>query len=225
MKPLLFIPARGGSKTIEMKNLHILNGEPLLHYVTTLAKSLPYDYVVSTDNKTIMGWCEARGIKSFRRSPEYEDGPVINSINEYLLYIHQFNRGYECIVLLQPTSPFISKVHVELVIRALEDDSSLASAQTIIPIPHRMHTLNQRLQGFNGNVVREGSQSRKQEKSKTYAFGNVVATRVKDLHTDQGVFAYPSKGIEIDPLSAMDLDGPDDFIVAEALMKQGVIKI
>ena len=48
------IPARGGSKGIPKKNLKLINGKPLIHWVTEAALSTTLDKVyVSTDSNEI----------------------------------------------------------------------------------------------------------------------------------------------------------------------------
>ena len=60
MKILGLIPARGGSKSIPLKNIKILKGKPLIHYsIETAIKSKIFDYiVVSTDSEKIRNKCK-----------------------------------------------------------------------------------------------------------------------------------------------------------------------
>jgi hypothetical protein len=44
-------------------------------------------------------------------------------------------------------------------------------------------------------------------------FGNFIATKTKALN--QGVFADPSIGVPVSIFEAIDIDGPDDLILAE----------
>ena len=55
MRVLSIIPARGGSKGINLKNLVILNQKPLLYYtvMASLESKIINKTVVSTDNKKI----------------------------------------------------------------------------------------------------------------------------------------------------------------------------
>ena len=55
MKILAFIPARGGSKSIKLKNIFPLNGIPLIYYsILASKKSKIFDSIIcSTDNKKI----------------------------------------------------------------------------------------------------------------------------------------------------------------------------
>ncbi|MBI4002085.1 MAG: acylneuraminate cytidylyltransferase family protein, partial [Nitrospira defluvii] len=55
MHALAVIPARGGSKSIPLKNIRPLNGTPLLAFTIEAAKHSKYldRYVVSTDHPAI----------------------------------------------------------------------------------------------------------------------------------------------------------------------------
>ena len=50
------IPAKGGSKRLPNKNMHIINGKPLLEYTVRYVKEskLINDFYVTTDNKQII---------------------------------------------------------------------------------------------------------------------------------------------------------------------------
>ena len=56
MKILGFIPARGGSKTIPLKNLHKIFNKPLIQYTieSALQSKIFYKILVSSDNKKIL---------------------------------------------------------------------------------------------------------------------------------------------------------------------------
>ena len=58
MKNLALIPARGGSKSIPLKNIYPLNGYPLIYYVckTALESNQTDKVVVSTDSKKIIDY-------------------------------------------------------------------------------------------------------------------------------------------------------------------------
>ena len=65
MKILCVIPARGGSKGIEKKNIRKINNKPLIAYTieSTLSSKLFDDVIVSTDDKEIAEISESYGAK------------------------------------------------------------------------------------------------------------------------------------------------------------------
>ena len=66
MKILCVIPARGGSKGIEKKNIRKINNKPLIAYTieSTLSSKLFDDVIVSTDDKEIAEISESYGAKA-----------------------------------------------------------------------------------------------------------------------------------------------------------------
>ena len=56
MKILGFIPARGGSKTIPLKNLHKIFNKPLIQYTieSALQSKIFYKIIVSSDHNKIL---------------------------------------------------------------------------------------------------------------------------------------------------------------------------
>ena len=64
MKPLVIIPARGGSKGLPRKNIKILGGIPLIQYTIEAARTIFPDEVicVSTDDTEIKNVVENLGI-------------------------------------------------------------------------------------------------------------------------------------------------------------------
>ena len=55
MKPLVIIPARGGSKGIPHKNIKPLDGKPLIYYTIDVARQIvsDEDICVSTDDAEV----------------------------------------------------------------------------------------------------------------------------------------------------------------------------
>ena len=225
MKTLLFIPARGGSKTIEMKNLELLNGEPLLYWHIKKCKEWWPELasVVSTDNTTIFDFCESHGMAVTMRPRALEDGPVHLAVQAFL---EDHPVRYDAVVLLQPTSPFVTTAHLSGVISKL-GSGEFASAQTIHQVPHNYHSQNQRLLSDDSEVAwatpASIRQQQKQFKPKHWAFGNLVGALVPDITDD--MFPGPSAGIPINRYDSLDLDGPEDFAIAEAYLKQGLVSL
>lgn len=117
MKPLVIIPARGGSKGVPGKNIKPLAGKPLLHYTIDAARAVAADseICVSTDDSEIAACARAAGIDvPFMRPVEL----AADNAGTYPVLLHALDfyrdRGYEpdVVILLQPTSPFRTGDHV-----------------------------------------------------------------------------------------------------------------
>lgn len=118
MKVLFLIPARGGSKGLPRKNIRPLCGKPLIEYSIDVARSLApdKDICVSTDDPEIMEIVAKQFALPipFRRPAELAtDGAGANEVMLHTLrYYASIGRNYDCLVLLQPTSPLRTAVEV-----------------------------------------------------------------------------------------------------------------
>ena len=122
MKPLVTIPARGGSKGIPGKNIKELNGKPLIQYTIEAAREIFSDEVicVSTDDIKIKEVVESMGLfVPFIRPPELATDTT--GTYEVLLHAIQYyeKNGYQpdTLILLQPTSPFRTATHIKEAIK------------------------------------------------------------------------------------------------------------
>ncbi|MDA9708858.1 hypothetical protein N9V56_05365 [Alphaproteobacteria bacterium] len=78
---IVIIPAKGGSKRLPNKNMHLLNGRPLIEYTLDYVKKCNEidDVYVTTDNAEIVKYCNNKNIKIIQR-PESLGGetPIID---------------------------------------------------------------------------------------------------------------------------------------------------
>lgn len=234
-KVLGFVPARGGSKSIPLKNLTPVGGRPLIAYAISAAKAATNTIgrvVCSTDHDRIAEYSALLGIDVIRRPPELaaDDSPTQDAVLHALRQI-EVNEGEApaYVVLFQPTSPFVLTTHVDGVIEVLRDDTEADAAQTITPVPHNFHALNQRI-FENGRVAFRYEKERraaynKQRKPKLYRFGNLVAFRSRSILAGNDCFGKVSTGMVIDHHYGHDVDGPDDLDYAEYLIEKGIVEL
>lgn len=113
MKPLYIIPARGGSKGIPRKNIKELCGRPLIAYTVDAAiearKRLGGHILLSTDDAETAVIVRGLGIEVGYMRPAELAGDTSGS-REVMLHAMDWAESqgieYDCVVLLQPTSPF-----------------------------------------------------------------------------------------------------------------------
>lgn len=228
------IPARGGSKSIPLKNIVSLNDRPLISYVISAGgKCSAIDRLLcSTDDEKIADICKGYGVEVMKRPDELSGDlvPVIDVLTDILNRLKK-EEAYMpfAVALLQPTSPFVLPEHIDRCVELLRGDPSAGSVQTIAKLPHNHHAFNQRelssgAVSFRFPKEREACYN-KQKKPEFYAFGNLVVTRTSSLLEGKGVFAVPSLGSEIDPYYALDLDGPGDLELAEWYIRERKVKL
>lgn len=118
MKPLVIIPARGGSKGIPGKNIKVLGGKPLINYTIEAARAVFADDLicVSTDDLEIKACVERTGLKVPFVRPASLATDTAGSYDVLLHALSKYEKkGYvpDTLILLQATSPFRTWKHIQ----------------------------------------------------------------------------------------------------------------
>lgn len=222
------IPARGGSKSIPLKNLVLLDGHSLIEYVIYAAKKSKRitRIICSTDHERIANVCEKHDVEIHRRPSELsgDDIPVLRVFKHLLRDIKKREKKLpDIICILQPTSPFVMPAYIDDAVEKLENDIIADSVQTVTHFPHNYHAYNQRVIE-NGIVRFRFSRERqicynKQTKPIHYIFGNLIVTRSRTLLEKDDIFGSHSLPSIINIYYSVDIDGPEDLIWAEWILK------
>ena len=228
------IPARGGSKSVPMKNLAQLDGRPLIDYCVAAGKEVKAvsRFICSTDSDVIAQHCRDLDVEVHPRPAELgQDATPLFDVLVHLIDDIESREGAvaEYFALLQPTSPFVLPEHISRCIEGLENDRVAASAQTIVDCPHNHHAFNQRVVN-DGYVSFRFLEERKkaynkQTKPKHYFFGNIVVFRVREALQQGIVFAQPSIPHVIPYSYGFDCDGPDDFVIGNLMLTSGLVSL
>lgn len=228
------VPARGGSKSIPLKNVADFGGRPLIDYGVLAAQGAERIERIfcSTDSPEISERCRELDILVHERPDELagDDTPVMEVIAHFARDMaEREGAAPEFIALVQPTSPFILPAHIDDCIEALIADPAAGSAQTVIPCPHNHHAFNQRAVadgrvGFVFAEERKGAYN-KQTKPEHFLFGNIVVLRTAAALDQAAVFAEPSLAVEIDVVYGFDADGPDDFRLGGLMLAGGLVDL
>ena len=234
MKFWALVPARGGSKSVPLKNLKLLGGRPLLDYGVLAARAWGgFERIVcSTEHAGIGARARELGIDVDAR-PEHlaqDETPVAEVARDFIRRACPTEKDKpDWLFLIQPTSPFLLPAHIALLAERIRQTPGANSAQTITPIPHNHHAWNQRI--FEQGEVRfvhaaERKQGfNKQRKQAHHVFGNLVAIHTTILMDGEDFFAPPSTGAEIARPYDLDVDSGDDFALAEALIAQQCVDL
>ena len=111
MRTLGLIPARGGSKRLPGKNVAWVAGKPLIFWTIEAAMHSRLDEVwVSTEDADIREICRD-SVKVVHRPAELATD--LASMESVLQDLAKHARGFERIMLLQPTSPLRTAAHID----------------------------------------------------------------------------------------------------------------
>ena len=140
-KILAIIPARSGSKGIPKKNLCLLDGMPLIYYTikAALNSSSVDKIILSTDNQEIANIGLEYGAEvPFLRPKKYAKdlSPTIDLVLHAIKWLEK-NLSYEpdATILLQPTSPLRTSVHIEEAIKIFNKKKPDTLVSTV-EVPH-----------------------------------------------------------------------------------------
>jgi len=226
------IPARGGSKSIPLKNMADLNGRPLIDYVIRAGKSSKYIMRIycSTDSEKIKSYCIKMGIDVCDRPVELaqDDVPSIDVILHFLTNMIEKEKMLpEFLVLLEPTSPFVLAEHIDHCIEMLRNEPMADSSQTVCEVEPNSHAYNQRYNDQNGSHFifsqKREQYFNKQLKPKFYIHGNVRVMRVESVMNKKDIFGERSLPLVIPRIYGMDVDGPEELEMARCICRCGLV--
>lgn len=224
MKQICFIPARGGSKGIQRKNIRILGEKPLIaHTIVSALDSKLFDHViVSTDDQEIIQTAKKYGAEvPFIRPKELAtdhtttDQVLTHGINELQ------NLGYEfdIIAMRDCTVPFIDKEDMSGAINLLKKSDCDAVFAAIKSHPNPYFGMME----TNSNGYLEISKlynkeiTRRQDAPTVYIVDGLFVFRVNSFMKKQKLFSDKVLPYEISKEHGHMIDFEHDFTVAELL--------
>ncbi|MBM6889413.1 acylneuraminate cytidylyltransferase [Bacteroides caecigallinarum] len=223
MKVKAFIPVRGGSKSIPLKNIKPFCGKPLVCWNIEALEACPEvdEVIVATDSDEIWNTVESRNYKKttlYRRSAENAcDTASTESV--MLEYIHYANLDVENILMLvQATSPLTETKHFTEALQMYakgEYDSIITCVRNYRFFWNEDGTsmnydyMNRpRRQNFNGMLMENGA-------FYINTVGNILSNGNR-LGGKIGIYEMPE-------YTATEIDEPDDWIILENLMRKHVL--
>lgn len=223
MKVIAFIPVRGGSKSIPLKNIKPFCGKPLVCWNIEALEVCPEvdEVIVATDSDDIWNTVESRNYKKttlYRRSAENAcDTASTESV--MLEYIHYANLDAENIfMLVQATSPLTETKHFTEALQMYdkgEYDSVITCVRNYRFFWNEDGTsmnydyMNRpRRQNFNGMLMENGA-------FYINTVGNILSNGNR-LGGKIGIYEMPE-------YTATEIDEPDDWIILENLMRKHVL--
>ncbi len=228
-KILAIIPARGGSKSIPYKNIVLLGGKPLLSYaVRAIQESkLVNRLIVDTDDQKIADVAKSFGASvPYLRPAELATDtsatmPVLRNSLEWL----KSKEGYvpDYVLLVQATSPFIKTAEIDAAIELIKNRPEADSVTSVIEVPNNFHPINSRLITEDGwlqfvDPIERAKYNQRQSKPKRYAIGNLWIFTPEVIQKKDIPIGDRCLPLVIRPMSAFDVDTPEDLEIAEALL-------
>lgn len=225
MNVLAYIPARGGSKRIPNKNIRDFCGKPLIAYAIEQGKahSKVDRVIVDTDDDEIAKVAKRYGAEvPFLRPKELAtDTAQATDALLYLLERLKKDEGYEPthILILQSTSPLRELRDIDACFEMM-DKTHAATVLTIAPTHPRLYHLDAegRLLLANKEAV---NSTNMQAWPKGYILNGCFVYLITNsiLLKEKKIISTDTRGVISDKWRSVDLDEPEDWVIAEWLYK------
>lgn len=225
------IPARGGSKGVPKKNSRLVLGKPLISYTIEAAKMAHTldRIIVSTDDDQIADiarQCEVEVV--MRPSAMAEDtSPVDDALRHVVQYLQE-SEAYvaDVIVFMQANLPYRKEGMIDDVVHKLLETNA-DSVVTVYGVTQRPEWMKIEKEGVLSPYSGESTAYRRQDVAKNlYLLDGAVLAMEREVlmaaADDRRVHSYLGKDIrfiEQEQNYAIEIDGPDDFQLAEYLLR------
>lgn len=220
---IAFIPVRGGSKSIPLKNIKILNGKPLVYWTAKAANDADCidKVIIATDSeeiKNVVRGFDLSKVEIYDRKPENATDTA-STESVMLEFISQSDlKPEDNFFLIQATSPLLKSEHIENMYKkflASGADSIfsgvvekqfhwLIDENEVRPVNYDYRNRPRR-QEFEGLVAENGA-------CYINSVGNILCDKCR-LSGRITFFELPS-------YTAYEIDEEEDWVIIEALMKR-----
>ena len=219
MKVIALLPMKGNSERVPNKNLKEFNGKPLFHHVLNSLITNPNidEVIINTDSDNIASSAQDFNKVIIHHRPKNICGDFV-SMNEIIAYDIENSSG-DIYLQTHSTNPLLKSETISKAINAFKhtDNDSLFSVT-------KMQT---RLYWKDGNPVNHNPEEllRTQDLEPIFEENSNIFIFTKESFKKSGnkrIGLNPQMFV-IDKLEAIDIDEPQDFIIAEAIQKLNII--
>lgn len=221
---IAFIPVRGGSKSIPLKNIKDFCGKPLVYWnIKALEDTSSIDkIIIATDSPEIE---EAVKSFDFNKTEIYkrsvENSQDTSSTESVMLeYLNQSAlHGDDIFVLVQATSPLTQSKDFS---SALELYSSSDYDSLLTGVRFKRFFWNN--DGTSKNYDYQNRPRRQDFEGEFLENGAFYINKIGNIFRDQNRLSGKIALFEMEEFTSFEIDEPDDWIIAEQLMKRHVIQ-
>lgn len=235
MRVLGITPARGGSKGVPRKNIKLMNDKPLIQHTIEAAQSSPLitDYIVNTEDDEIRTVVERLGVKTQGRPEEFWYDNTFQEVDRLLVHsVNEFEKEHgkvDIVVLLYATAPLRKSKYIteciDLIISQGCDSSlTLCEDRSYIWKKEDNTLVNSTVKPVNYNPQKRGPNQL--EGWNQWIENKAVYAMKRDLLLETGCRLGGKIGfVEMSKLESIDIDRIQDFILAEQILKIGLLDL
>lgn len=228
MKNIGVILARGASKRLPRKNLHLLGGLPLIAWTCRAACASTIDRViVSTEDSGIAEIAKSHGVDvPFIRPNELAEDYardvdiVLHAVDAAQ---HYYGEMYDTVTVIQSTSPFVRPEHIDACIRRYSkgDSSCIFIARKVQDHPRWTWIADDEgnARPFIGEALTADEQHSQNLVKLFYPTGAAWVANIEEVRAQDTIYCGPIGLVEIPWEYAIDVDEIYDLLIAETLAK------
>ena len=227
VRSLYLIPARGGSKGIPNKNIKPFCGESLVSRAVRQALDCasPDDSIfVSTDSPEIAKEATRHGLKIPFLRPDDLASDTASTYSVILHVLDEFkkaDRNFDRVVLLQPTSPFRTNEDIKTAEKLWNPDIDMVVSVTESKSNPYYNLFETSPDGFLKISKGNGDFNRRQDAPKVWEYNGAVYVMTVDALLKSPISKFKKIiPFEMPAYRSIDLDTPQDWLIAESLFPQ-----
>jgi CMP-N-acetylneuraminic acid synthetase len=216
------VPARRGSQGLPLKNLRLLNGEPLIvHSIrAALGAKLVDTVVVSTEDDEIASVAAAAGAAVIRRPAELATNTAQNNgVVRHVL--ESRNLTDRIVVLLQPTSPLRIAGDIDACVSPVVSGEA-RSAMTVTAVDHHpgkaVVIADGMVEPFTNDADMEARRQTMREVFRQN--GAVYAIGARDFLEHDRFYLRPCRGVIVPAERSIDIDSEIQLMLAELILQK-----
>ncbi len=218
---LAVIPARGGSKGVPGKNLAPVGDAPLVARAVRECRGarLLTGVVVSTDDPGIATAAHAAGAEVIERPPQISNDTATSEsavLHAMGVYEERHGAGIDVVLLVQCTSPFLTREEIDGVAAAILDGAD--SALTVAPFHgYVWREDGEHTGGYGVNHDKSFRPRRQDRPQDLLETGAVYGMRAEGFRTAKHRFFGRTELVRADAARVLEIDDPHDLARARAL--------
>lgn len=220
---IAFIPVRGGSKSIPLKNIREINGKPLVYWTAKAANDAQCidKVIIATDSSEVKKVVQGFGLSKLEIFDRNEENASDTASTESVMLEYLAKAGLsneDNFFLIQATSPMLKSEHIDGMYRKFSESGAdsifsgviekqfkwyMKSKVEVVPVNYDYQNRPRR-QDFEGLVAETGA-----------CYINTVGNIKRDKCRLSGKITF----YELPSYTAYELDEESDWIIVEELMK------
>lgn len=237
LRPLLaVIPARSGSKGFPDKNIRLLAGLPLIAHSIRLSELCPEidKCIVSTDSEEIATVSRMHGgeVPFLRPADLAMDNTPLWVVLQHALRQSEclFNRQFESVLLLQPTTPCRIPEDIARAVETLDADPTAVGVVAVSEPPFNPRWVCVEDSGgyLNHLIPTAAPYVRRQDVPVTYRINGLLYLWRREhlLQSSAPKYSEISHRMLIVPeIRSTDVDEAQDLVMIELLLREGLVSL